>query len=157
MLTFTLEHTIPAAYALLPPRMASREASAFILAIGLQESKFNDRRQMGAPAFGHGFWQFERAGILGVLDHPASRPHIQAATAALRYTPTVSVCHAAIVDNDVLACIFARLLLWTIPAPLPTFGGELLAWGQYLATWRPGKPRPLDWPGNYAQAWEAVA
>lgn len=154
MLEHVARFTLPAAYSLLPTRMASREATAFVLAIGLQESRFEHRLQEGGPA--RGFWQFERGGgIQGVLEHPRTRAHIQAATAALRYPVSADACHFAVAHNDVLAAIFARLLLWTLPAPLPTELDELeLAWGQYLAAWRPGKPHIRTWGRHVRTGWE---
>lgn len=68
---------VPAAYAVLPAEMQSARATAFLLAIALQESGARKRRQV--------------------------------------------------------------------------------AWGQYLKGWKPGKPRPADWPGNFTAAWDRVA
>ena len=52
------ERAIAPALALLPARMSSREAEIMLLAIGLQESLFVPRRQMGnGPA--RSFWQGE--------------------------------------------------------------------------------------------------
>jgi hypothetical protein len=135
--------------------MASEQATAMLLGIGMQESKFHYRRQIRGPA--QSLWMFERAGIRGVLEHPRSRPHIQQALAALRYDVSVDTCYAALADNDVLACIFARLLLWTLPYRLPDKGETDKAWLQYLESWRPGKPHEETWPANFAIGWEAVA
>ena len=46
------------ALALLPAAMNTPQARCMLLAIGLQESRFVHRRQIGGPA--RGFWQFER-------------------------------------------------------------------------------------------------
>lgn len=63
---------IEPAFLLLPARMESAEAVQMLLSIGLQESRFTYRRQIGGPA--RGFWQFERGGgVAGVLRHPSSR------------------------------------------------------------------------------------
>jgi hypothetical protein len=35
---------------------------------------------------------------------------------------------------------------------LPRLGESGVAWAQYVKAWRPGRPRPLDWPHNYAAA-----
>ena len=54
--------------ALLPKQMSSPAAIAMLLTIGLQESKFIYRRQVGGPA--RGFYQFEQmGGVAGVLHH----------------------------------------------------------------------------------------
>jgi hypothetical protein len=66
------------ALAILPPQMDTPEARMTLLSIGLQESRFIWRQQMGGgPA--RGFWQCEqgtqssRGGIWGFYLHPASR------------------------------------------------------------------------------------
>src|SRR5690606_27518522 len=57
---------------LLPSRMDTPKARLMLLAIGLQESRFDHRRQIGGPA--RGLWQFERGGgVRGVLRHPSSK------------------------------------------------------------------------------------
>jgi hypothetical protein len=171
MIEHTLRHTLPAAYALLPAPMASPAASTMLLAIGLQESKFLARRQGGGgPA--RGFWQFERghvAGVLkapiakrnitGVLRHPATAEHIARALRHLRYGGAVgnaTACHAIVEHNDTVACVFARLLLWTLPERLPRAHEVDRAWQQYVKAWRPGKPHRETWTSNYAEAWHQV-
>ena len=145
----------PAAYGLLPGPMASPAASAMLLAIGLQESRFVHRRQVHGPA--RGFWQFELGGVNGVLLHGASRDHAAAAMDILRYRRMdSSPAHAALEHNDVLAAIFARLLLWTLPEALTGPQDADRAWGQYLDAWRPGKPHRQTWDAFYTRAWNRV-
>lgn len=136
------------ALSLLPPQMDSRAARVMVLAICLQESRLMHRRQIGGPA--RGFAQFEVAGVRGVLTHRASRAHALAAMERLCYEPTVAAAYDAIEHNDMLAVIFARLLLWTLPQPLPDDAEE--GWRQYLEAWRPGKPHPKTWHGHYSTA-----
>ena len=153
-LPFHLAHTLPAALSLLPKEMDTPEARILLLAIGLQESKFRDRLQIGGPA--RGFWQFEKGGgVAGVLSHPASAKHAATVCAALTYPATPSVVHQAIADNDVLACACARLLLWTLPKPMARTATE--GWLDYLDAWRPGKPHPETWAAHYEAARIAVA
>ena len=149
-------YTLPAAYSLLPPQMASSAASALLLTIGLQESRFLHRRQLGGPA--RGFWQFERGGIAGVLHHQATAAPIQDALNSLRYTfdRSATTCHGLVENNDTLACVFARLLLWTEPSALPQPDEPSKAWDQYLATWRPGRPHRATFNAFFAQAWGLV-
>lgn len=144
------DRILPAALALLPARLDSAKARALVMATGLQESLFKHRRQVRGPA--RGLWQFEEIGVRGVLEHPASRPLTLAALEVLHYKP--GECFAAIEHNDVLACVFARLLLWTHPGQLPASPAS--AWAYYLSTWRPGKPHPETWEANYRRAWELV-
>lgn len=141
---------IPAAFTMLPAAMSSPEAVRMLLAIGWQESRFLHRRQLGGPA--RGFWQFETSGVRGVLAHPESKKPVRDALMLLRYPyePTPHGCHAAIEHNDLLACVFARLYLWTLPDPLPHTADA--AWRQYLAVWRPGKPHPDSW----GEAWRTA-
>jgi hypothetical protein len=143
---------IPAALKFLPPRLDSFEARAMLVAIGLQESRFEHRRQIQGPA--RGFWQFESAGgVYGVLTHPATKPLITPVLHALRYSP--NECYYAIEHNDTLAAVFARLLLFSHPKALPDNASD--AWRYYLDTWRPGRPHPETWPPFFAEAWALEA
>lgn len=151
------EHTIPAALSLLPGKMDSSAARAMLLAIGLQESRFEHRVQVpSGPA--HGFWQFEKGGgVKGVLGHPLTQPVLLPVLDTLCYAPLIPECYAAIAHHDVLACVFARLLLWTDPRSLPTVNQPDKGWAIYLAQWRPGKPHVKTWPGYFTEAWRVVA
>jgi hypothetical protein len=154
--------TIPAALSLLPGAMDSREARAEMLTIGLQESGFNARMQGGhgtrrgtGPA--SGFFQFERAGgVKEILTSPDTKDYALRICRMFLYEPTPRVVHAALADHDVLACVFARLLLWRDPRTMPSPIEAEKGWRIYLANWRPGKPRPKHWPGNFKQAWAIV-
>jgi hypothetical protein len=155
-LDYLFRRVIPAASDLLPEKMRSPHATAMLLAIALQESGAAHRRQVGGPA--RGFWQFERAGVAGVRQHAATHDHLTAAMVTLRYAPTSTTenLQQALADNDVLACVFARLLLWTLPDALPSSDNPGEGWRQYLAAWRPGKPHPSVWPDLYRTAWSIV-
>ncbi len=138
------------ALSLLPAKMDSPQGRAMLIAIGLQESRFEHRRQIGGPA--HGFWQFEAGGgVKGVLNHPVTKPLILPILDELKYAP--DDCYNAIADNDVLACVFARLLLWTDSKPLPVQADPDGAWFAYVRTWRPGKPHRETWRDLWEQAW----
>ncbi|HXG88757.1 MAG TPA: hypothetical protein VNJ02_10510 [Vicinamibacterales bacterium] len=156
MLTHLHQFAIPAAYAVLPPAMASPRATAMLLAIALQESRCRHRRQMGGgPA--RGLYQFERnGGTAGVIVHPTTRPIIGAALQALCYPVFLDACFSAIEHNDVLASAFARCLLWTDPAPLPGADDPAAGWALYLRTWRPGRPHETTWRDHFQSAWQVV-
>ena len=62
----------------------------------------------------------------------------------------------ALADNDILACAFARLLLWTLPDALPGRDDAVVGWSQYRRTWRPGTPHPEPWAGHWKPAWELL-
>ncbi|KCB24899.1 hypothetical protein [Bordetella hinzii] len=151
---------IDPAMELLPARMHTVAARVMLLASGLQESRFQHRRQIGGPA--RGFWQFEkgtrasRGGVWGVFLHPASKDHLAALSRARSVACDPDAIYAALEYDDVLAAGVARLLLWTDPKALPAVGDVEAAWALYLRTWRPGKPHPKTWPALYAQAMAAV-
>ena len=94
------------AFEILPLRMDSTEAAVMMLAIGLQESRFEHRVQLigrsrhwwqslNGPA--RGWWQFEKAGgVVGVLRHHASREYASDICELLRYPASagpLSDCH----------------------------------------------------------------
>lgn len=148
-----LRDMIDPALALLPERMSSPAAKAMLLAIGLQESRFKHREQIGGPA--RGFWQFEQGGgVRGVLFHTASRDYATSLCQDRNVWPNARGVYLGLAKDDVLAAGFARLLLWTDPKPLPTNADD--AWKLYLRTWRPGKPHRHTWDAFYQQAQEAV-
>lgn len=151
-------YVIPAAYALLLPKMESDHATAMLLAIGLQESRFQYRKQLnGGPA--HSFWMFEAAGVAGVLRHARTRAYVDPVLTTLCYEhlhDRIASCYNIIEHHDVLACCFARWLLWTFPLPLASDDQPELAWKMYVECWRPGTPRRETWDAYYQQAWERV-
>jgi hypothetical protein len=146
----------PKAFVLLPSRMHSVAAVATMLAIGLQESEFLVRVQREAgPA--HGYHQFERGGgIGGVLSHPASKGLARNACEALGVKPATRPVweYIATPEGDVLDAVFARLLLWTSPRPLPGPDDEVFAWDMYAEElWRPGRPHREKWHANFVDGW----
>jgi hypothetical protein len=135
--------------------MDTPNARAMLLAIALQESRCSARAQYNhGPA--RGYWQFEVAGVAGVLTHGASRAHLYAVLLTLNYPPATTAVHAAIEHNDVLAAVCARLLLWTDAKPLPNATETEAAWALYARTWRPGRPHRDTWDANYARSWDLV-
>ena len=159
MIELFAKYIIPAAYAVLPPVMNSPKATAMLLSIGMQESKFRERRQVGGGP-GRGVFQFERGGgVKGVMTHEDSREYLRAALVALRYEVAIGqtlLVYQALEHNDVLAVVCARLLLWTLPAPLPERDDFDGSWAQYKSSWRPGMPHRSTWNANYAIAHSIV-
>lgn len=136
-------------------RLDSPEARVMLLAIGLQESRFEHRVQIGGPA--RGFWQFEHfGGVVGVLSHPASKKRARDVCAARCVEPVSHKVYRLLAEDDILACAFARLLLWTDPHPLPKKGDVRGAWDYYLRNWRPGRPHRKTWDALYARALEEL-
>lgn len=159
-LAYIREQVIPCSMGLLPEKFDSFEARAMLLAIGLQESRFEHRKQIGGPA--HGFWQFELGGgvrgVRGLIFRKAETKALaKSVLLNIGYQDaTVVERYEAIVHNDVLACLFARILLYSHPDSLPSRGNAEEAWQYYLWTWRPGKPHRQTWDKFYAQAWEGM-
>lgn len=158
--TFVIVALIPG-LSLLPQGMDTPDVRAFLLAIGLHESKLSARRQVKGPA--RSYFQFERAGVVGVLHHPASRDHAADVLRQLDYGALFrrpKAVHDVLEHSDPLATAFARLLLRTLPAPLPTRAQDLTAYAQYREAWRPepvnAEERRSEWPDAWAQAWAIV-
>jgi len=125
-------------------------ARRMLLAIAMQESGLRHRAQVPVD-HAHGWWQFERGGgVTGVLRHPATAKLASACCAAAVVEPEPAAVWRALEGHDRLATAFARLLLWTDPHPLPATEAE--GWDCYLRLWRPGKPRPAEWPENWRAA-----
>lgn len=139
---------------LLDPRMDTPEARAMLIAIGLQESRFQHRHQIGGPA--NGFWQFERGGIKAVLSHRATQHHVINVCSSLWISPTEDACYKAVAYNDALAAAFARLMLWWLPGRLPKGGEAQMGWNQYIQAWRPGKPHRGTWDAFFNTAWDTI-
>lgn len=155
-MNFPFNLVYDAAMQLLPPSMNNINAKAMLIAIGLQESRFEYRRQMNeGPA--KGFWQFEQGGgVRGVLTHPATKGYAKAILEQLRYNDYPATVWNALEHNDILAMCFARLNLFWLPQALPGPEHTQEGWSQYMNAWRPGKPHPETWPAFYAQAWQQV-
>lgn len=157
MIESVRRYVIPQALDLLPAAMRSQSAVAMLIAIGLQETRFLERRQRQADVPALSFWQFERgesSGFAGVFRHPSTRTIARDVARRLCYTTTdLEQLRRASEHNDVLACAIARLLLWTLPEALPMQDNPAEGWAQYLAAWRPGDPKPQTWPAMFNEGW----
>lgn len=143
------------ALATLPEQMDSPEARLMLLAIALQESGLEERQQIGGPA--HGLWQFERNGVLAVMHHTRTADVVFHWCEENDVTYGSTAIYERLALDDELACVFARLLLWTDPRPLPEMGDCMDAWNLYERCWRPGKPSYTRWRDTaYPQALEAI-
>jgi hypothetical protein len=152
--TYVARVVLPGAFSLLPGSMATPEASALLIAIGRQESDEWRARRQYANGPARSFWQFERGGgVVGVLRHEATKEHARRICRLLCVEPTPEAVHTAIEYQDVLAAVFARLLLYSDERPLPSAEKPVDGWLLYLATWRPGKPIETKWAGNFKAGW----
>lgn len=153
---------VKAALALLPPELNTQSSNVAIFAIGLQESRLKERRQLvGNPPKpigpAKGAWQFERGGgCKGVVTHQASRYWMSKVCEQRHTAFNATAIWNAIEHDDVLAAAAARLLLFTDPKKLPVPGDERGCWNLYIRTWRPGKPHPDTWARMYAAALSEV-
>ena len=156
---------LPSVQALFAPEFSSPKASAMLIAIALQESDFQHRQQLvggvrdwwrslTGPAAS--YWQIERIGIRGVLEHRKAGHMLRAVLEVLGYPADVETIWSAIRYDNILAVAVARLILWMHPDALPGPAQSHEAWRQHLATWRPGKPKPEKWGACYASAWRIV-
>lgn len=151
---------------LLPKSMDAVKARVLMTAIGLQESRFDHSDQLEkdgtntvlGPALG--FWQFERGGgVKGVMEHPASKNYARDVCAQLGIDWDRRIIWEALKDSPALASVFARLLLYTDPRPLPELHDVDGAWDYYVRNWRPGRPHRSTWSALHERArfiWESV-
>jgi len=150
-----LELVIFPALELLPPKLTSEPALVQVLANGYQESKLKERYQLGGPA--RGLWQFELGGgVKGVMWHPSTHDMAQIVCSARQVAFDQQTIYHRLAEDDILAAAFARLLIYADPQPLPAVNDEKGSWECYLRTWRPGKPRPDDWPESHKVAVETL-
>lgn len=144
----------PKVIALLPARMNTKEAMAFVFAVGFQETRFETRKQYnGGPA--RSYLQFEEGGgVHGVLNHWASD---RLATEVCRERGVKPIAHdvwKAMETDDILGFAFGRLLLYTSPHKVPLEDQRAGAWAMYATElWRPSKPHIDRWPASHELAW----
>lgn len=125
-----------------------------LLAISGQEASWSQRIQDGGPA--HSLWQIEPGTIVAVQASSLTGDILAEVCSALSIQFDAGVIYQAIIYNDVLAVMVARLILFLDPLPLPAIGDVSDGWDCYSRNWRPGKPRPADWPANYQTAMQAL-
>lgn len=140
------------------PRRSSLAERLLIAISGQESGDWRTRVQRSRTQNGvwydgpaRGLWQFERGGgVSGVLAHKATADMARRLCADRGVRPVSADVHERLAKDDLLACGFARLLLWTDPKPLPT--DQDSAWLCYLRNWRPGKPDQTRWPRNWRVA-----
>jgi hypothetical protein len=139
---------------LLPRHMASDEARVMLMACAGQETLWNERAQIVAegPPPAVSYYQFEQIGVQGVLE---TSPQLARYVLAACDVPEVEA-HQSLRYHDPLATAFARLLLYSSPAPLPVIGDMDGAYQYYIDLWRPGKPDESRWPNAYTIAVDVV-
>ncbi len=144
-----------AASQLWPAKMIQIESRALMLAVGLQTSRFEHRRQVQGA--GRGFWGFDQSGAIhSVLQHPSTRGAIRYVLDKLRYDDSSWTSYVACESNDILAMSFARMLLWIVPGPLPVRGAHQAAWIYYCNAFLPTAVNRETWNAFYDEAWSYV-
>jgi len=144
------------ALATLPAEMDSPQARLMLLAIMLQESGLRTREQNGGPA--RGLAQFERNGVLAVMHNTRTADIVFHWCDDNGITYGSNTIYERLALDDELACVFARLLLWSDPRPLPAIGDVMGAFDYYERCWGPGKPSYSRWKQtSYPQALAAAA
>ena len=140
----------------------SDAARQFLLCVALQESgpKLEARYQNSPSASAgsaRGWWQFEQGGgVRGVMSHPASSALARQLCGACYVQWNEAAIWRALEGHDMLSAGFGRLLLYTDPHPIPTL--QHPAWICYAdRLWRPGKPHPDVWPGNWSTAHRTIS
>ncbi len=135
----------------------SDQSRLLLLVTAGQESDWSSRRQIvapGVPPPARGFWQCEKGGA--VIDVMARCPtQLRAICAYLSIPYDIESIFEALAWNDLLALAIARLEYWLDPRVLPAIGDVDGGWAYYIRNWRPGAPRPKDWPAYYAAAMAA--
>lgn len=147
---------MPAAFQMLPYKMATRPALAFVLAAGYQESNLEHRKQIGGPALG--FWGFE-PGQDKAWDGLLSRGDTgETLRIILKYMSYSEDTKADVLRHqDILAAVAARLLIWTHASPLPKEHEIEGGYRQYDWLWRPGEKRHEDWRESWKMGWKLAA
>lgn len=128
-------------------------AARVLLAVGEQESGLTARRQAGGGS-ARGLWQFERAGVAGVVTHPWTQGIVSRLSDDFG-VHGVDEIWFRIAHDDVLAACVARLALYTDVRQIAL--GCDAAWLMYRRVWRPGKPAKERWAGSWAVATRAWA
>lgn len=138
---------------LLAPRWDTHSSHVLLLAIALHESGLKHRHQINGPALG--WWQFEPSG--GIKQILTTSAPARRALEDFGFNPHnfTEVC-SAVEFNDTISTIFARLLLFSDPFPIPAAPAAQIAdphdpspyakgsFNYYNRTWQPGKPREED-------------
>lgn len=136
------------------PALDSYRSRVMLLTIGQTESAFIYRRQIRGPA--RGFWQFEKIAVLDVLTRRATSCLAQAVCAHRGVEDDPTRVYAALEKDDILACAFARLLLYTDRKALPSLADSEGAYKYYIRVWKPGKPHPDKWNAFHKLAVDAA-
>lgn len=141
---------------LLPPGLGGNRAELMLLAIGLEESDFLERRPASGPE--RGFWRMgPEDDIVGaVLRHPGTAPLAVAACDLRSVPPIEERVFAELEHDDLLAAVFARLRLHVEGERLPAVGEVAEAWDLYCRAWCPATRDRRGWDRHYARAMDAL-
>lgn len=148
-----LQRVVEPGLALLPGYMVSDQARVILMAIAGQETNWAARAQANDGP-GRGYWQFEPATVAGLATGARTAPLLLSVMSTLDLVGASP--HAVIQWHDPMACVVARLLIWTDAAALPAVGDANGCWAYYTRLWRPGKPDRMRWLPCYDLARSTV-
>jgi hypothetical protein len=97
--------------------------------------------------------------VKGVINHRNTKDILLKVLLSLNIAPSSGACYDCLAEpeHDALATVFARLLLYTDPHPLPALNcAPDLAWDYYFRNWRPGRPHRHTFDAYLIHAREAV-
>lgn len=162
MIPSHVQRAVDEALTILPRPMDTSEARVMLFATGLQETRFEHRRQLikrGGELLPLGpaksYWQGELTGGMcsGIRNHDATRYWTHHLCGVRGVAFTARAIWNAIEHDDVLAAGCARLLLFSDPKKLPSVDDARGAWNLYAnRTWRPGQPHRHTWDAFHAEA-----
>lgn len=125
------------------------EAAVFLLAVAIQESHLQFRKQFaGGPA--RGLFQMESEPLSMMTLVMKKNPELRAMLPTADPKEMWNLLEFP--ENDKYGVYIARTALKSDPAPIPRLGNVEGAWEYYLKHWRPGKPRKEKWAISYEAA-----
>lgn len=117
------------------PRLQDPRAAILLAAIAIQESDLRWARQAPAgPA--RSWWQIE-VGTARDIQARVSQLGPRWRRLLDWHDGATGDVEEALLGYPLSGCVWARLLLWLDPAPLPPIGDEAAALETYKAVWRP--------------------
>ena len=138
------------------PALNSPLALRYVVAAMVQESDMLEVVQRPTGP-GRGMAQFEggETQALGGLLKLPQVAWVRTSITELGWPLDREILHWACMVDQRVSALLARALYWSDPAPLQD--DEQIAYAIFTRCWRPGKPRPQDWPRSWRMAGEIVS
>lgn len=141
-----------------PMMTRNRALRVLMTSIAGQESNWEHRVQIPS-GMAHSLFQIEEATIPLIIANPASK---ELFTVGMDHFQIQDRSAPALFDlmadeaGDKVSVLFARLLLWCNPKPIPYEDEEQALFKYYRETWRPKHAVWARWPVVYGQAMMVV-